>query len=158
MPVILELEGGQTMKHAFKKTLAILLVLAMVIGVIPSVFAAKVAPFTDVDDSDWFAPFVKYVYEHDPQLMNGTSATTFSPDAVCTRAQIVTFLWRANGKPAADGAASFSDVAADAYYAPAVLWAVSEGITVGTGETTFSPDSNCTRAQIVTFLYRNAEG
>ena len=114
-----------------------------------------VNPFVDVRTGDYYYDAVLWAVEQG--ITVGTSETTFSPDAVCTRAQIVTFLWRANGKPAADGAASFSDVAADAYYAPAVLWAVSERITVGTGETTFSPDSNCTRAQIVTFLYRNAE-
>lgn len=70
----------------------------------------------------------------------------------------MTFLWRANRKPVVDYATNFSDVLSDAYYAPAVRWAVSEGITVGTGKTTFSPDSNCTRAQIVTFLYRSVKG
>ena len=75
----------------------------------------------------------------------------------CTRAQIVTFLWRANGSPKADGANPFTDVSADAYYYDAVLWAVKEGITSGTGGNNFSPDAPCTRGQIVTFLYRDAK-
>jgi len=89
-------------------------------------------------------------------ITSGTTATTFSPDAVLTRGQTVTFLWRANGSPAVSGG-SFSDVAADAYYAKAVAWAVSEGITAGTGGSKFSPDAPCTRAQIVTFMYRDAQ-
>ncbi|MGN1346957.1 MAG: S-layer homology domain-containing protein, partial [Eubacteriales bacterium] len=84
----------------------------------------------------------------------GTSDTTFSPDADCTRAQIVTFLWRAQKSPAAGTVNPFTDVTADAYYADAVLWAVENGITMGTSDTTFSPDADCTRAQIVTFIWR----
>lgn len=85
----------------------------------------------------------------------GTSATTFSPDAACTRAQAVTFLWRAVGSPAPKSSVNpFADVPASAYYYDAVLWAVAEGVTAGTSATTFSPDASCTRAQIVTFLYR----
>ena len=84
----------------------------------------------------------------------GTTETTFSPDMTCSRGQIVTFLWRSEKSPAADSSDPFTDVAADAYYADAVLWAVEEGITKGTTATTFSPDAVCTRAQIVTFLWR----
>ena len=87
-------------------------------------------------------------------ITGGTSATTFSPDAIVTRGQTVTFLWRNAGSPAASGS-SFADVAADAYYAPAVAWAAREGITGGTSATTFSPDNACTRAQIMTFLWRD---
>jgi len=87
-------------------------------------------------------------------ITKGTSDTTFSPDADCTRAQIVTFLWRAQKSPEVIGANPFTDVAADAYYVDAVLWAVEEKVTNGTSATTFSPDADCTRAQIVTFLYR----
>lgn len=115
-----------------------------------------VNPFADVRSGDYYYNAVLWAVEQG--ITVGTSATTFSPDATCTRAQIVTFLWRANRKPVVDYAANFSDVLSDAYYAPAVRWAVSEGITVGTGKTTFSPDSNCTRAQIVTFLYRSVKG
>ncbi|MBR5506421.1 MAG: S-layer homology domain-containing protein, partial [Clostridia bacterium] len=82
-------------------------------------------------------------------------ATTFSPDVTCTRGQVVTFLWRTAGQPEAKSSAcNFTDVKADSYYHKAVIWAVENGITGGTGETTFSPDTNCTRAQVVTFLYR----
>ena len=86
-------------------------------------------------------------------ITNGTSPTTFSPDDTVTRGQTVTFLHRAAGSPAVNGG-SFADVAADAYYAPAVQWAVANGITNGTSSTTFSPDAPCTRGQIVTFLYQ----
>lgn len=89
-------------------------------------------------------------------ITTGTSATTFSPDQACTRAQIVTFLWRANGGADTTAAAgSFTDVPADAYYADAVGWAVEQGITTGTSAGAFSPSDICTRAQCVTFLYRD---
>ncbi len=87
-------------------------------------------------------------------ITEGTSTTTFSPDDTCTRAQIVTFLYRAAGSPAAVHTDVFTDVAEGAYYESAVLWAVKEGVTEGTSATTFSPNADCTRAQIVTFLYR----
>lgn len=88
-------------------------------------------------------------------ITNGTSATTFGPEEGCTRAQVVTFLWRAAGQPApASSTNPFTDVKKDAYYYNAVLWAVEKGITNGTSDTTFSPDETCTRAQIVTFLWR----
>ena len=90
-------------------------------------------------------------------ITKGTGDKTFSPNANCTRAQMVTFLWRAAGcpEPAATGAA-FADVAQNAYYYKAVLWAAENGITLGTGDKTFSPNANCTRAQTVTFLWRAA--
>jgi len=109
-------------------------------------------PFTDVVAGSYYEKAVLWAVAEG--ITNGTSATTFSPDATCTRAQIVTFLYRAFGEPAVTAAANFTDVAADAYYANAVAWAVAEGITTGTSETTFSPDANCIRAQAVTFLYR----
>ena len=87
-------------------------------------------------------------------ITSGTTATTFSPDATCTRAQAVTFLYRASSSPAASGGTEFGDVADGAYYANAVKWAATEGVTEGTGSDTFSPDNDCTRAQIVTFLWR----
>lgn len=105
--------------------------------------------FTDVPD--WCASEVAWAVEQG--ITNGTSASTFSPDATVTRGQTVTFLWRYDGSTAVSGS-SFVDVAADAYYADAVTWAASEGVTTGTSATTFSPDNDCTRAQIVTFLYR----
>ena len=82
------------------------------------------------------------------------STTTFSPGQTCTRAQIVAFLWRSEKSPAAGTANPFADVKSTAYYADAVLWAVKENITKGTTSTTFSPNADCTRAQIVTFLWR----
>ncbi|MCF2660845.1 S-layer homology domain-containing protein [Pseudoflavonifractor phocaeensis] len=108
--------------------------------------------FTDVAEGSYYHDAVLWAVENG--VTAGTSATTFSPDAKCTRAQIVTFLWRAQESPVADRVNPFTDVAADAYYNSAVVWAVEKEITAGTSATTFSPDSDCTRAQIVTFLYR----
>jgi uncharacterized repeat protein (TIGR02543 family) len=110
--------------------------------------------FVDVFASDYYYDAVLWAVENG--ITNGTSATTFSPDAVCTRAQVVTFLWRAAGSPEpVSTVMPFTDVAADAYYYKAVLWAVENGITNGTGANTFSPDADCTRGQIVTFLWRS---
>lgn len=111
-------------------------------------------PFTDVQAGSYYYDAVLWAVEQG--ITSGTSATTFAPDATCTRAQTVTFLYRAASSPAVSGG-SFSDVSADAYYADAVAWAVSEGVTMGTSDTTFSPDVDCTRAQIVTFMYRAAQ-
>ena len=109
--------------------------------------------FTDVNDDAYYKDAVIWAVENG--ITKGISGTMFSPDAVCTRAQAVTFLWRAAGSPSPKtGAMPFGDVAADAYYHDAVLWAVENGITKGTSDTTFSPDVKCTRAQIVTFLWR----
>ena len=113
--------------------------------------ATGVNPFTDVSADAYYYEAVLWAAEKG--ITSGTTATTFSPNATLTRGQTVTFLWRANGSPAVSGS-SFGDVAADAYYANAVAWAVSEGITSGTGGNNFSPDAPCTRAQIVTFMYR----
>lgn len=115
---------------------------------------AKTNPFTDVHTSDYFYEAVLWAVENG--ITNGTSSTTFSPNASVTRAQVATFLWRANGEPAAKDS-GFTDVAANAYYARAVAWAYAEGITTGTGFGVFSPEAICTRAQIVTFLFRNAK-
>lgn len=115
---------------------------------------AKTNPFTDVSTSDYFYEAVLWAVENG--ITNGTSSTTFSPNASVTRAQVATFLWRANGEPAAKDS-GFTDVAANAYYAKAVAWAYAEGITTGTGFGVFSPEAICTRAQIVTFLFRNAK-
>ena len=111
-------------------------------------------PVTDISKSDYFYDAVLWAV--DKGITSGTSANTFSPDASCTRAQMVTFLWRANASPVVNYAMDFTDVAADAYYAEAVRLAVSEGVTAGTGDKAFSPDADCTRAQIVTFMYRDA--
>ena len=110
--------------------------------------------FVDVKTGDYFYDAVLWAVEKG--ITNGTSAETFSPEAPCTRAQIVTFLWRAAGSPVVNYAMDLSDVAGDAYYAEAVRWALSEGITTGTSDHTFSPDAVCTREQAVTFLYRAA--
>ena len=109
-------------------------------------------PFTDVKAGSYYETAVLWAVENG--ITKGTSDTMFSPDATCTRAQIVTFLWRSQKSPAAGTANPFTDVKASAYYADAVLWAVKHNITVGTTFSIFSPDEECTRAQIVTFLYR----
>ena len=109
-------------------------------------------PFTDVPAGSYYYDAVLWAVENG--ITKGTSDTTFSPDATCSRAQIVTFLWRSEKSPAAGTANPFADVKSTAYYADAVLWAVKEDITKGTTNTTFSPDADCTRAQIVTFLWR----
>lgn len=109
-------------------------------------------PFTDVAANAYYCKAVLWAVENG--ITTGTSATTFSPGAPCTRAQGVTFLWRANGSKAASAAASFTDVASDAFYAPAVAWAAEQNVTGGVGNGLFSPDTTCTRAQIVSMLYR----
>ena len=111
-------------------------------------------PFTDIPSGAYYENAV--IWAADKGITGGTSATTFSPNGICTRAQAVTFLWRAAGSPAPKSMNSFADVPADAYYAKAVAWAVENGITSGTGGGKFSPNATCTRAQIVTFLYRAA--
>ena len=108
--------------------------------------------FTDVKSGAYYEKAVAWAVENN--VTTGTSSTTFSPDASVTRAQAVTFQWRANASPAAASASSFTDVAASAYYASAVNWAVENNVTNGTSTATFSPNADCTRAQIVTFLYR----
>lgn len=108
--------------------------------------------FTDVAADSYYYNAVLWAVENG--VTTGTSATTFSPDAPCDRGQIVTFLHRAMKSPAASAQSTFSDVAADAYYAQAVAWAVENGVTTGTGDNAFSPAASCSRSQIVTFLYR----
>ena len=113
---------------------------------------SRTMPFTDVPASSYYYDAVLWAVENG--ITKGTSETRFSPDDTCTRAQIVAFLWRSEKSPAAGTANPFADVKSTAYYAGAVLWAVREDITKGTTNTTFSPDADCTRAQIVTFLWR----
>ena len=110
--------------------------------------------FTDVKADAYYAKAVAWAVEN--KITTGTTDTTFEPEAVCTRAQVATFLWRAAKSPAATAENPFADVKDDAYYAKAVAWAVEKKITAGTDASHFSPDENCTRAQIVTFLFRNA--
>lgn len=109
-------------------------------------------PFVDVSVNAYYHDAVLWAVEQG--ITVGTSATTFSPDAVCTRGQMATFLYRFEGTPAVSGVNPFNDVSADAYYTDAVTWAVVKGITVGTGNNNFSPNADCTRGQMVTFLYR----
>ena len=111
-------------------------------------------PFKDVKPSDYFYKPVLWAVEN--KITAGTSATTFSPNDGCTRGQVVTFLWRSAGNPAPGSSKNpFTDVKSDAYFYDPVLWAVEHKITAGTSDTTFSPNDTCTRAQIVTFLYRD---
>ena len=113
-------------------------------------------PFADVSASSYYYNAVQWAVKNG--TTGGTSATTFSPDAPCTRAQAVTFLWRAAGSPAPSSTEMpFADVPTDAYYYNAVLWAVENGITGGTSTTTFSPDAPCSRGQIVAFLWRSKQ-
>ena len=112
----------------------------------------RTMPFTDVPAGSYYYDAVLWAVENG--IAKGTSDTTFSPNMTCTRAQIVAFLWRSEKSPAVGTANPFADVKSAAYYADAVLWAAKEDITKGTTNTTFSPDADCTRAQIVTFLWR----
>ena len=113
-----------------------------------------VNPFADVANSAYYVDAVEWMLKR--EVTQGTTDTTFSPNLNCTRAQIVTFLWRAAGSPEPKGTVSFADVSAGSYYAKAVAWAIENGITGGTGNGLFSPDATCTRAQSAAFLYRAA--
>jgi|GEM_PF-5020711 len=121
-----------------------------------AIFTEEALPFMDVTDPlSYYYDAVKWAL--DQQITAGTTDTTFSPDAACTRAQMVTFLWRAAGTPEPVGTSNpFADVSPDAYYRKAVLWAAENGITAGTSEAAFSPDMTCTRAQMAAFLHRFA--
>ena len=121
---------------------------------INATFAKEIetSPFSDVSTSAYYYEAVKWAQEKG--ITGGIGNGLFGPNQPCTRAQIVTFLWRAAGSPVVNYAMNMTDVAEDAYYAEAVRWALSEGITTGTGDGKFSPDATCTRAQSVTFLFR----
>ena len=112
----------------------------------------EISPFSDVSTSAYYYEAVKWAQEKG--ITGGIGNGLFGPNQPCTRAQIVTFLWRAAGSSEPKSMSSFSDVSADSYYAKAVAWAVENGITTGTGDGKFSPDATCTRAQSVTFLFR----
>lgn len=134
-------------KRIFSLFLSMLLVSSM--GT--TAFAAS--QFSDVSKQDYFYEPVKWALEN--EITSGTTATTFSPYAACTRGQVATFLWRLNGKPEPTAAENpFADVKESDYFYKAVLWAVEQGITTGTSTTTFSPSNNCTYAQVLTFLWR----
>ena len=111
-----------------------------------------IMPFTDVSKGSYYYDAVLWAVENG--ITAGTTKTTFSPNANCTRAQAIAFLWRAEKSPAAEGSNPFTDVSATEYYYDAVLWAVENGVTVGTSKTTYGPNEGCTRAQIVTFVWR----
>ena len=138
------------------------LLLAILLGFNLLAFQASAAntnPFNDVKNGDYYYDAVLWAVNHDPQITKGTSATTFSPEKTCTRAETVTFLWRAMGEPAPTRTDNpFMDVKAGQYYYKAVLWANEKGVTNGTSTTTFSPDQTVTRGQVVTFLFRAAKG
>ena len=121
---------------------------------INATFAKEIetSPFSDVSTSAYYYEAVKWAQEKG--ITGGIGNGLFGPNQPCTRAQIVTFLWRAAGSPEPKAMSSFADVSMDAYYAKAVAWAVENGITTGTGDGKFSPDATCTRAQSVTFLFR----
>ena len=112
----------------------------------------EISPFSDVSTSAYYYEAMKWAQEKG--ITGGIGNGLFGPNQPCTRAQIVTFLWRAAGSPEPKTMSSFADVSMDAYYAKAVAWAVENGITTGTGDGKFSPDATCTRAQSVTFLFR----
>ncbi|MBQ4040803.1 MAG: S-layer homology domain-containing protein, partial [Oscillospiraceae bacterium] len=137
-----------------KKFLSIVLCLAMLLTLLPmATFAEDPNPFTDVSESDYFYDPVLWAVENG--ITNGMSATTFAPNANCTRAQVVTFLHRSAGTPEPTMTENpFTDVAESDYFYDAVLWAVENGITNGMSATTFAPNASCTRAQVVTFLWR----
>ncbi len=110
-------------------------------------------PFTDVSTDAYYYQALLWAYENG--VTAGTSATTFGPNSVCTRAQIVTMLYRCAGSPATEATSiNFEDVSADDYYYAAVLWAVENYVTAGTSATTFTPGRTCQRAEAITFLYR----
>jgi hypothetical protein len=115
---------------------------------------SKTNPFTDVKESDYFYKSALWAKENNILPITNTNSTTFNGNTPCTRGMAVLYIWRASGFPAAEKSSNFTDVAATTLYAPAVDWALEAGVTSGTSATTFSPDTTCTRAQIVTFLYR----
>ena len=139
------------MKHAFKKVVALVLALAMIIGVVPAVFAANVGPFTDVDDAAWYAEYVSYVYEN--ELMRGMTASIFAPNGQLTRAQAAVVIYRLAGSPVVEEPATFTDLTQDRYKA-AIAWAEDEEIVQGMGDGLFAPNGLVTREQLVTMLWR----
>ena len=118
--------------------------------------APQTNPFVDVPAGWYYSKAVLWAYNHNPQITDGVDVTHFMPDRTCTRAHVVTFLWRANGCPEPNSMNNpFPDVPNGKYYTKAVLWAAEQGITTGYDDGTFRPDADCTRAHVVTFLYRS---
>ena len=140
------------MKSAANKLLSLVLSVSMLASLLP--VSALASGFSDVPQGAYYQDAVDWATQN--RITSGTGSTTFSPNEICTRAQAVTFLWRSAGQPDATGSSPFADVAASSYYNEAVQWAVTNGITSGTSAATFEPDAPVTRAQVVTFLYRNA--
>jgi len=138
-----------------KRLFSVVVALALILCAMPGAQAAEAEnPFCDVSNRAYYRDAVLWAYS--AGVTNGASQNTFEPDSYCTRGQVVTFLWRANGSPEpASSVNPFTDVAASAYYNKAVLWAVEKGITTGTSSTTFSPNDRCTEAQVLTFLWRS---
>ena len=143
---------GFDMKAMTNRIFSLVLSASMLASLLP--VSALAAGFTDVPQGIYYEDPVAWAVEND--ITSGTSGTEFSPDETCTRAQAVTFLWRANGQPDAAGNNPFADVSTSSYYNEAVQWAVANNITSGTSPNAFEPDAPVTRAQVVTFLYRNA--
>ena len=138
-----------------QRFLAMILSLALAFTMAPAAFAAESdTGFSDVSANAWYADAVEYV--KDNGIMNGTSATTFSPESSMTRAMLVTVLYRASGSPAVTGSANFTDVSSNAYYTDAVAWASANGIVTGYGNGHFGSNDPVNRAQIATILWRYA--
>ena len=141
-----------------KRILALLLAAALLGTLLPAAPASAADnagsnPFHDIPSDAYYFDAVLWAVGHEPLITAGTSQTTFSPNDPCTRAQVVTFLWRASGEPEPTQTNNpFKDVAESGYYYKPVLWAVERGITAGTEKDAFSPNDTCTRAQIATFL------
>lgn len=140
------------MKTMTNKIFSLVLSASMLASLLP--VSALAAGFSDVPQGAYYEDAVDWAVENN--ITAGTSGMEFSPDETCTRAQAVTFLWRANGQPDAAGNNPFADVSTSSYYNEAVQWAVANGVTSGTSPNAFKPDAPVTRAQVVTFLYRDA--
>ncbi len=141
------------MKTMTNKIFSLVLSASMLASLLP--VSALAAGFTDVPQGTYYGDAVDWAVANG--ITSGTSGMEFSPDKTCTRAQAVTFLWRANGQPDATGSNPFADVSASSYYNEAVQWAVTNNITSGTSPNAFEPDAPVTRAQVVTLLYRDAD-
>ena len=138
------------MKYVMKKTVALLLAVILVIGILPAASAAPVAGFQDVSGNDWFAPYVQYVFDN--KLMNGTEKG-FEPEGTCTRAMAAVVIYRASGDPKPEGKATFTDLTQD-WYQEGILWAQKNGVVNGVGNNKFDPDGVLTREQLVTMIWR----
>ena len=142
------------MKHAFKKIMALLLAVAMIVGILPAVLAADELPFTDVKENDWFAPYVDFVYNHEPQLMNGMTEDTFEPQGTLTRAMAAVVLYRlADPVIPSIKPSTFTDLTAD-WYKNGIAWAQQNGVVNGISEDKFDPEGLVTREQLVTMIWR----